>query len=333
MTVLIVYNLPLANASTADSDVLKQVEWLEATLASMSVDSRRCACTLNLETLNAELTQPAPSIVFYLVESLGGTDGLFYMPADLIEARRIPATGSPAATLRQLASKAAVKGRLLDWLMPTAAWMDSRGSMSGRFESGEYIIKADLEHASLGIDESSIISAATVAELRRQLLEFQRKFDRPCLAEKFISGREFNISLLDYGDGTPEVLPLAEIDFSNLPSEKPRIVGWKAKWDDTSLEFHNTPRHYPNLIDQQELSEQLRRRSIECWDRWNLRGYARVDFRVATDGKPWILEINANPCLSPDAGFYAAAKQRGLSDEAIVGRIISAATHERPRAV
>ncbi len=49
-----------------------------------------------------------------------------------------------------------------------------------------------------------------------------------------------------------------------------------------------------------------------------LRAWARVDFRVDQNGQPWILEVNANPCLSPDAGFRAALQQAGIAfDEAI----------------
>ena len=45
---------------------------------------------------------------------------------------------------------------------------------------------------------------------------------------------------------------------------------------------------------------------MDCWRLFGLRGYARVDFRVDAQLRPWILEINTNPCLSPDAGFAAA---------------------------
>jgi len=62
--------------------------------------------------------------------------------------------------------------------------------------------------------------------------------------------------------------------------------------------------------------------AIQCWQIFNLKGYARVDFRVDYGNHPYVLEINANPCLSPDAGFMAAAERAGLSMKDVVQRII-----------
>ena len=71
--------------------------------------------------------------------------------------------------------------------------------------------------------------------------------------------------------------------------------------------------------------------AFECWRLFGLRGYARVDFRVDREGRAWILEVNANPCLSADAGYMAAAAEAGLEPEEVVRRILSAPGVAPPR--
>ena len=90
-------------------------------------------------------------------------------------------------------------------------------------------------------------------------------------------------------------------------------MGHRAKWDEQSFEYHHTPPRFDFPPADQPLLERLTGLARQCWDLFGLRGYVRVDFRVDAAGRPWILEINANPCLSPDAGFAAALAQAGIS--------------------
>ncbi|MDA0832610.1 MAG: GNAT family N-acetyltransferase [Planctomycetota bacterium] len=139
-----------------------------------------------------------------------------------------------------------------------------------------------------------------------------------------IDGREFNLSLLA-GTSGPDVLPCAEITFVGFPDDKPRIVGYRAKWSDESFEAVNTPRTFEFALADATLLEELKRLAISCWKGFDLDGYARIDFRVDSHGTPWILEINANPCLSPDAGFAAALSHGGIPFDAAIERIVTAA--------
>jgi D-alanine-D-alanine ligase len=70
--------------------------------------------------------------------------------------------------------------------------------------------------------------------------------------------------------------------------------------------------------------------ALQAWDLFGLAGYARIDFRVDTAGRPWLLEVNANPCLSGDAGYVAAADEAGLSQLELVRRIVAAARRRAP---
>jgi D-alanine-D-alanine ligase len=141
-------------------------------------------------------------------------------------------------------------------------------------------------------------------------------------AERYINGREFNLALLAGVEG-PEVLPPAEIVFEDHREDQLRIVGYRAKWDEHSFEYHHTPRNYAFPFRDAELIKHLTSLAVKCWSTFTLRGYARVDFRVDEHNTPWILEINTNPCLSPDAGFAAALKQAHITFASALERIIA----------
>ena len=122
--------------------------------------------------------------------------------------------------------------------------------------------------------------------------------------------------------GQPVVLPIAEIKFIDFPVEKPKIVGYRAKWDEDSFEFKNTVRHFVDEKKEETLSNQIKQICLKCWEVFDLRGYARVDFRMDENGRLYVLEINANPCISADSGFVAAANKMGLRTKEIVNFII-----------
>lgn len=186
-----------------------------------------------------------------------------------------------------------------------------------------FLLKSAWSHASAGLVESLRVVQTTgdVASLLDELDEHARRTRQPWFAEEYIDGREFNVALIATAHG-PVVFPLAEIDFSAFPPEKLRIVGYRAKWDADSFEYHATPRRFTFSPQDAGLLRRLRELAVRCWDLFQLRGCARVDFRVDQAGNPWILEINANPCISPDAGFAAAAAQAGWSYDDIVTALV-----------
>ncbi len=108
-------------------------------------------------------------------------------------------------------------------------------------------------------------------------------------------------------------LPVAEIDFVDFPQDKPKIVGYKAKWDESSFEYTNTVRTFETLTEDGSLKEELESIAKQCWYLFDLKGYARVDFRVNNKGEIFVLEINANPCIASNSGFIAAVKEAGIS--------------------
>jgi D-alanine-D-alanine ligase len=181
-------------------------------------------------------------------------------------------------------------------------------------------VKSLWEHASIGLTGSSVARDRPGLEQ-----ELRRRAGRELFAEAYVDGREFNLALLEEAGRLPQVLPPAEIQFQSFPEGSPRIVDYAAKWESGSMEFTRTPRRFAFPDRDRDLLETLRELALHCWELFALRGYARVDFRVDAAGQPWVLEVNTNPCLSPDAGFLAAAAQAGLSPTQVVRRIVEGA--------
>lgn len=339
MRIVILHNEVSATASASDRDVLVQRDAVAAALAGRGHQSKSLACSLNLDDLAAVLRQDRPDVVFNLVESLAGTDRLMPLVTLLFDAFDVPYTGSPTAAIRLTGDKLAAKRALRNAGLPTPGWVTGgsrstpvlpapKTSPARRLRT--YIIKAIGEHASVGLEDDAVVTVHDTGKLRELVYKRSVTIGHPCFAERFIDGREFNLSLLDDGNGRVEVLPPAEIVFEGFAPDRPRIVGYRAKWAEDSAEYRGTPRHFDFPESDGSLLRRLMRLARRCWRLFGLRGYARVDFRVDGADRPWILEVNANPCLSPDAGFAAALQRGGIAYPDAVDRIVNSATARRP---
>ncbi len=327
LRVLILHNAVAPDADASEADVLVQVEAIENACRQLGHSTERFGCTLDLSHVATGLETAKPDVVFNLAESLGGSDRLASLAPALLDARGIPFTGSSQAALDLTNNKPAAKQKLLSAALPTPPWLTLDDRSATLPLPGRYILKAIWEHASVGIDDSAIVEVDTENELRSALEQRAARFAGRAFAEQFIAGREFNLSLLAGPDG-PQVLPPAEIDFSRFPADKPRIVGYDAKWSEGSFEFEHTPRRFGFASEDRPLLRQLEYLARSCWRACDLRGYVRVDFRVDESGQPWVLEINTNPCLSPDAGFAAALATAGIDFPTAVQRILDDALRE-----
>lgn len=269
-----------------------------------------------------------PDLAFNLAEGLAGHDRLFSVVPSLLDVLGVPYTGCRAEAVYVTTHKLLAKERLAAAGLPTppvgALWPPGTQRDPGPFEPGVYIAKPVWEHGSAGMADDCVLEARDREALQAALRLRTSPAAREWFAERFVEGRELNLSLLDGPSGV-EVLPPAEIDFSQYPAGKPRIVGYAAKWAPGSFEYEHTPRRFEHPPEDAPLLARVSALALACWDLFALRGYARVDFRVDEAGEPWILEVNTNPCLSLDAGFAAAAERAGLGFAEAVARILAAA--------
>ncbi len=256
------------------------------------------------------------ALVFNLVEAAWGKGELIYFAPAILNAFKIPYTGVPLDALFVSTNKVLAKRIMRFNQLPTANFfgMDELYQLN---PEKTYIAKPIWEEASVGISADFIFKTSEQEKLERiKQLSVSHYF-----VEEFIDGREFNVSILANGKDV-EVLPPAEMIFSDYFKNQPKIVGYKAKWDESSEEYKQTNRAFGTLENEPELKSKLVEICRKSWTAFNLKGYVRIDFRLDKNNQIYILEINGNPCIAPDSGFVAAVQYAGYSVEEMVKRII-----------
>jgi len=321
LTVGLMYNQPVQQGEKfweSSVDVLHQVEAIEAALVTLGNRSVRIPFAGDLDKLLAQLRSEKIDLVFNLCESVNEDPCLIGHPAAVLELLQIPFTGSPAFALMLSTDKLLSKRffKAINVNSPSFVTYEGGNFLHTAGLHFPIILKPRFQDASIGIDQDSI--CRNVRELNDKAKDLHRRHGL-LLAEEYIDGREFNVSLLGFPE--PVILPIGEIDFSAFPADLLPIVGYRAKWDSSSFEFHHTPRVFSNTLPVQ-IFKTLRRLARECFQAFMLRDYGRVDFRVDCRQRVYALEVNANPCLSPDAGFAAAAAQENIRYPELISTII-----------
>lgn len=324
-TIALLYGQVEADAPEDEKDILVQVETVRSALHNLGYATEDVQLTLDLDTASERLRSLQPSLVFNLAETIGGKGSLIHLAPSLLDSLGIAYTGAPTEAILFTSHKLLAKRMLAAGDIDTPPWISASAALrAGPSFAPPFIVKSVWEHASIGMEDSAVAfsRAELEAEIRRRSA---RERQGHLFVERYVEGREFNLALLGGQEDSdlPQGLPPAEIRFVGYPRGKPMFVGYRAKWDEGSFEYGSTPRSFDFPPDDAALLATLKRLSLACWEIFGLRGYARVDFRVDAEGKPWVLEINTNPCLSPDAGFMAAAGRAGLSRNDVVRRIIA----------
>jgi D-alanine-D-alanine ligase len=312
----IIYNEPLDGALADELDVLDQVAHIEKHVAELGIEVYRKGITSRFMEEIATLAGEKPDFVYNLVESINNKGELSYFIPALLNMYAIPYSGNPLEAIFITSSKVLAGKTMRNAGINNPASF-SPSQLKLLKPGNKYIVKPIWEDGSLGITGDSVFECKTGFEDKLNGLD-----DSHWFIEDFIDGREFNISVLA-GNNGPEVLPPAEIVFVNYDENKPRIVDFKAKWEMDSFEYINTVREFPGKRLSSELEKNLKEAARACWYLFGLKGYARVDVRTDRNENVFVLEVNANPCISPDGGFVAATREAGYPFIDVIKRIIN----------
>jgi D-alanine-D-alanine ligase len=313
--------VPLSNGNAfykASQDVIVQVNAVKKAVNELGYRTVIIPFTKDIDAFLTEIRNNSVDLIFNLCETVDEDPRLSWQPAAILEYLSVPFSGSSSDAIQTTTDKLFTKKLLSSFGIKTPAYFIYSGSpvlipKGFRFPA---IVKPRYEDASIGIEQDSILQ--NEIRLFDRIHSFYKKYGQVVI-EEYIGGREFNVSLIGYPD--PKVLPVAEIVFTDYPKDMYKVVTYRAKWEESSFEFQNSTRIFPEYIIP-SLLEKLTETALRCFCLLRMRDYARVDMRVDENENVFVLEINANPCISPDAGFVAACERAGLSYTDMIGKFV-----------
>jgi D-alanine-D-alanine ligase len=306
--IAIVYNEPIpsrydtAGEEKAVLGVLDAVNAVQHSLLELGYEATRVPLKPPISSAREIISSLDADLAFNLFEGFCGYPETEAIVPEALSAAGIPFTGCPDKALRLCLDKANVKVLLKAAGIPTPDFQLLNPQIMHMFQlSYPCIVKPRSEDASHGLSEASVVISPESLEKQ---VEAMSKAYGGALVEEFINGREFNVTVL--GNSQRTVLPVSEIVYT-LPSEKPRILTFTAKWEPESLYFQGTRAVCPAEISDDE-RENINRIALAAYQLLDCRGYARVDLRMDKEGRPNVIEVNPNPDISPDAGAARQAK-------------------------
>lgn len=315
MKIIILHNEILTN-NPDEIDVLAQRDLVEQACKALNHEVTSLTVGENIIEDIKKVQQQNPDIVFNLVESTWGKGELIYFAPAILNSLKIPYTGVSLDALFITTNKVLAKKMMLHYQLPTAEFY-LINEVENINPEKTYIVKPIWEEASVGINIDSIFKKSDKEKLEKiKQLSVNHYF-----VEEFIDGREFNISMLT-NKGEVEVLSPAEMIFSEYFDDKPKIVDYKAKWEESSEQYKQTNRAFDTVEKNSILKIELENICKKAWKVFGLKGYVRIDFRVDNNDNPYILEINGNPCIAPDSGFVAAINKAAYKNEDFIKRIL-----------
>lgn len=290
------------------------------TLRGLGHEVRKLGLYDDILPLREAITEWQPHIVFNLLEEFRGQPTYDHNVVSYFELLGTPYTGNGPHGLVLARDKALAKKILRFHRIRTPRFVlfaPGRAIRLPKHLAYPVIVKSQMEEASAGISQASVVNDD--AALAARVAFIHDKVGTPALCEQFVDGREINIAIL--GNNRLEVLPPWEMTFERLGEDQWRIATHKVKWDLDYQERHGIrigqARDLPDAL-VKELGLMARRayRALE------LSGYARLDFRVSEDGKPYLLEANPNCDISRDEEFAGAAGAAGYSYGRLLQKIV-----------
>lgn len=274
-----------------------------------------------LAPMREALDAHRPHIVFNLLEEFHGVAIYDYYVVSYLELMRQHYTGCNPRGLMLSHDKAISKQILSYHRIPTPRFaIFPRGNKVKRPRRLQFplVVKSVVEDASLGISQASVVHSDERLADRVQYVHEQLGSD--AIAEEYIAGRELYVGVI--GNQRLQTFPVWEMVFRKMPEHLPHIATARVKWDLAYQKKYGIITRAARDLEP-AVCERISKLCKRVYRALSLSGYARMDLRLAEDGRVHVLEANPNPNLSYGEDFAESAEQVGISYEALLRRIVN----------
>jgi len=327
MKIAVLYNVPSRRFvkdpthRAAEEDTVESATEVHEALLTKGIQSR--LVPISEDTIPDAVASLVPyDLTFNLIEWTGVDTKYAMQTYDEFVKYEIPITGATKECYRDTCNKIPMKKLLDDAGLPTAPWQSFHTGFEPVSETIVYpsIIKVSSEHSSVGVSKESIVH--TEKELTSAVHRRIETFRQPVIAEAFLTGREFQVTLIERLNGLT-ILPPAEIlyiDGTDVP-----LLTYDSRWNVQHSDYGNSTVGIVKL--DEKLSYVLSDMCMKAFQKLSFRDYARFDIRCNTQSVPYFLEVNSNPGLGDDEeyGMTISYKAAGLTFTDFVWEIICSA--------
>jgi D-alanine-D-alanine ligase len=291
------------------------------TLRAIGHDARPLGVQNELKPIRDEIESWKPDVVFNLLEQFHGEAVYDQNVASYLELMRTPYTGCNPRGMMLARGKDLSKKLVHYHRIPVPAFavfpMGRKVRRPPRLTL-PLIVKSLSEDASMGISQASVVDSDD--KLAERVTFIHERVGTAAIAEQYIEGRELYVGVL--GNDRLRVLPVWELELSQLVQGAWRIATEKVKHDLEYQERHGI-RHGPAKDLAPDVRASIQRLAKRICRTLELDGYARIDFRLSTDGVPYFIEANPNPEIARSEEFAHAADHDGLAYRELLNRIVA----------
>ena len=287
------------------------------------------------EVAYEKLKASKPDIVFNIAEGLWGQSRESQIPA-MLDMLRIPYTGSGPLALAICLDKARAKELLSYHCISTPLFSvisdlgfrisDLKSIIANRKSLPfPLIVKPLYEGSSKGIRNNSVVNGED--ELKERVAWVIAEYRQPALIEEFLEGREFTVAMIGNSEDL-KMLPVVEINYSSLPAGVNPIYSYEAKWiwdtPDNPLEIFQCPADIGS-----KLKKDIGDICSNAFRILDIKDWCRIDIRLDSKERPYILELNPLPGILPDpksnSCFPKAARAAGMDYHKLINAVLDAA--------